>query len=182
MNSSIKGSGYLRWLVVLIIIITGTIILTKSSDTKMKQEDPSMMNEENEMKGDATESDSAMMEKADSEAMKDEKNQVVENAGSYEAYRAEKVAMASDDHKVILFFRAAWCPTCRALDADIRSHTTTIPEDVTILDVDYDNANTLKQKYGVTYQHTLVQVDANGDLIRKWSGSPTLAALVSQVQ
>lgn len=101
--------------------------------------------------------------------------------GSYEPYAPEKLAKA-DGGKVVLFFRASWCPTCHALDADIRSHSSDIPGDLTILDVDYDNATALKQKYGVTVQHTLVQVDAHGNQLAKWIGSPTLADLATQVR
>ena len=39
----------------------------------------------------------------------------------------------------------------------------------------------LKKKYGVVYQHTFVQVDKDGNLIKKWSGSPNLSSLVTQV-
>ena len=48
--------------------------------------------------------------------------------------------------------------------------------------MDYDNSTSLKQKYGVTYQHTLVQVDSKGAQIAKWSGSPTLSALLKEVK
>jgi hypothetical protein len=48
--------------------------------------------------------------------------------------------------------------------------------------VDYDNSTALKQKYGVTMQHTLVQVDAKGNLIAKWTGSPTLSALTGNIK
>mgnify|MGYP001597709164 CR=1 FL=1 len=99
--------------------------------------------------------------------------------GSYEAYSAEKLALAAEGD-VVLFFRASWCPTCRALDADIKANV--VPEGVTILDVNYDTEVALKQKYGVTMQHTLVQVDAEGNLIQKWTGSPSLASLVAKVQ
>ena len=101
--------------------------------------------------------------------------------GSYETYAPEKLALANDG-KVVLFFRASWCPTCRALDANIRANLGAIPAGVTILDVDYDNSTAMKQKYGVTYQHTLVQVDAAGNQISKWTGSPTLVALLGQVK
>lgn len=104
------------------------------------------------------------------------------NAGSYESYDASKIAMASTTHNVVLFFRAGWCPTCISLDRDIKAHLKSIPENLTILDVDYDNSTELKKKYGVTYQHTFVQVDARGNLIKKWSGSPTLAELVTEVK
>ncbi len=100
--------------------------------------------------------------------------------GSYEAYAPEKFAKAHDGH-VVLFFRASWCPTCKALDSDIKGHMSDIPEGVTILDVNYDTETALKQKYGVTYQHTLVEVDSQGNMISKWSGSPTLSELVSHL-
>jgi thiol-disulfide isomerase/thioredoxin len=102
-------------------------------------------------------------------------------AGSYIPYDSAKLAMAKTGH-VVLFFRAAWCPTCRNVDNDIKSHLEDIPSNLTILDVNYDEAKELRVKYGVTYQHTFVQVDANGMMIKKWSGSPTLAALVSEVK
>jgi len=123
--------------------------------------------------------DGAMMQEEVAPAM--EKQDAMMAAGRYETYAAEKLSFASKG-KVVLFFRAGWCPTCRALDADIRSHLSSIPENVLILDVDYDNAKDLKMKYGVTYQHTLVEVDVEGNQITKWSGSPTLAELLTQVK
>jgi ABC-type uncharacterized transport system YnjBCD substrate-binding protein len=57
-----------------------------------------------------------------------------------------------------------------------------IPEGVYILDVDYDNSAELKQKYGVTMQHTLVQVDAKGNMITKWSGGDTLDSVVKNLK
>ena len=84
--------------------------------------------------------------------------------------------------KCYFFFRASWCPSCKALDADIRAHLKDIPKGVTILEVDYDKYTDLKQKYGVIMQHTLVQVDADGKQIVKWSASPTLASVVSNIQ
>ena len=103
------------------------------------------------------------------------------HAGSYVPYSADKIALAAKG-PVILFFHASWCPTCIGLDKDIKAHLNDIPEHVTILDVDYDNSQALKVKYGVTIQHTLVQVDASGNLIRTWHGSPTLADLLTQVK
>lgn len=102
-------------------------------------------------------------------------------AGTYESYSPEKLAFAETGN-VVLFFHASWCPTCRALDKDIKENLGAIPTDLKILDVDYDNSQELKQKYGVTTQHTLVQVDKDGNMINKWSGSPTLSSLVSQVK
>ncbi len=125
--------------------------------------------------------DTNVMVKKDEGAMTNKEDAMMK-AGSYESYEISKVAMASATHDVVLFFRAGWCPTCVALDKDIRAHLKDIPESLTILDVNYDNSAVLKKKYGVTYQHTFVQVDAQGNLIKKWSGSPTLSALVAEVK
>jgi len=103
------------------------------------------------------------------------------NAGSYETYVPERLALA-DEGDVVLYFFASWCPTCQALERDIIAHLADIPENVTILKVDYDTERELKKKYGVNYQHTFVQVDSQGNQIKKWVGSPTLAELVAQVE
>lgn len=101
--------------------------------------------------------------------------------GSYEPYSTDKLAYA-ENGDVVLFFRASWCPTCRTLDKDIRANISNIPKGVTILDVDYDNSSDLKKKYGVTYQHTLVQVDSSGNMITKWQGSRNLNSLISEIK
>lgn len=101
--------------------------------------------------------------------------------GGYEDFAPEKLSWAKDG-KVVLFFKASWCPTCRALDADITAHLGEIPNKFYIFKLDYDNSTELKKKYGITYQHTFVQVNEKGEMLKKWSGSPTLADLVAQVQ
>ena len=119
------------------------------------------------------EKDKAMMDKNSTSTMM--------KSGSYVPYSADKVSLAGKG-PVVLFFRAPWCPTCRALDADIRSHLKDIPENITILDVDYDSSTALKSMYKVTYQHTFVQVDSMGKLITKWSGSSTLSELLTHIK
>jgi hypothetical protein len=36
------------------------------------------------------------------------------------------------------------------------------------LKTDYDSNIDLRKKYGVTSQHTFVQIDSSGNLIKKW--------------
>jgi hypothetical protein len=67
------------------------------------------------------------------------------------------------------------------LDKDILENESEIPEDVVILRADYDEETELKQKYGVNYQHTLVQVDENGDELNQWAGSFNLEDIVNQL-
>lgn len=151
----------------------------KMAEEKAMMEKKAMEEKEAMMKGDATKTDSMM--KKDETSMMDNGDTMMK-AGSYEAYSSEKIALASSTHDVVLFFRASWCPTCRALDPDIKANLGKIPSSLSILDVDYDNSTALKQKYGVTYQHTFVQVDKDGNMIKKWSGSSTLSALITEVK
>ena len=102
-------------------------------------------------------------------------------SGQYEAYEPSKLALAAKG-PVVLFFHASWCPTCKAADADIMTNLAAIPANITILKVDYDSNPELKKKYGVTYQHTFVQVDANGVMLKKWSGSSTLSDIVKETK
>ncbi|MEN9413680.1 MAG: hypothetical protein RLZZ342_767 [Candidatus Parcubacteria bacterium] len=153
---------------------------------KMMKED-TMMDKAGMMKDDAMMEKGDMMKPAETagdtmkkgDTMKDA--DAMMSAGSYEVYAPEKIAKA-EKGKVVLFFHASWCPSCRTVDADIRAHLKEIPTGVTILDVDYDTAAALKQKYGVTYQHTFVQVDAQGNQLAKWSASPTLSDIVSHLK
>jgi hypothetical protein len=39
--------------------------------------------------------------------------------------------------------------------------------------VDFDNETDLRKKYGVTIQHTFVQIDKDGNSLAKWAGSTT---------
>ena len=165
-------------------ILAVGIVVAGIYASKLNKSD-SMINDKAEDTAMTQSGDQAMIEKdvaKDTNAMMQQSKDTMMKAGSYESYAPEKVALASTTHHVILFFRASWCPTCRVVDADIKANLSKIPENLTILDVDYDNSTALKQKYGVTYQHTFVQVDASGTLIKKWSASPTLAAIVSQVK
>jgi thiol-disulfide isomerase/thioredoxin len=131
---------------------------------------------------DATMGDDMKKEMTDTDMMKkDMADEPMAGAGEYRPYDAGQVTMASAGD-VVLFFRASWCPSCRALDSDIKANRQAIPEGVTILDVNYDTETALKQKYGVTTQHTLVQVAADGSLIKKWSGGATLASVLAEVQ
>ena len=81
-------------------------------------------------------------------------------SGNYADYAPEKVIQAaSEGKKVVLFFHANRCPSCRVLDKKIIEQSATIPDDVLILRTDYDTQDALKSTYGVTAQHTLVALD-----------------------
>ncbi len=195
-----KNTGIIIGVIALVVIVGGIYASTNSkkdvmmAKEKMEQqamEDKKMAEEKAMMEKKAMEEKDVMMKadttKTDSMMKKDEtsmmeKADTMMKAGSYEAYSSEKVILASATHDVVLFFRASWCPTCIAVDKDIKANLGKIPASLSILYVNYDNSSDLKKKYGVTYQHTFVQVDKDGNMIKKWSGSPTLSKLVSEVK
>lgn len=99
--------------------------------------------------------------------------------GSYENYSANIIS-ATEGTK-ILFFHAPWCPQCRALESSINAGK--IPSGVTIIKVDYDSSQSLRKKYGVTIQTTLVRVDDDGNLVEKFVAyeSPTLQSVIDNL-
>ncbi len=88
-------------------------------------------------------------------------------AGSYTDYDPE---LDLPPQGSVLFFHASWCPSCKALDTELSSKESDIPEGLNVYKVDYDSNQSLRQKYGVTSQHTLVKVDGEGQLIKKEVG------------
>lgn len=127
-----------------------------------------------------THENNGSMEKKDAAMMKDESSMMEEKSsrGEYKDYSPQAVSEAqAASRKVILFFYAPWCPYCRAADEIFRSQQDKIPAGVTVFKTDYDHETDLKQKYGVNYQHTFVQIDSNGGAVTKWvSGDVDLLA------
>lgn len=86
--------------------------------------------------------------------------------GIYLPYTNTAVAQAKGD--IVLFFYANWCPTCIKVNKNIEENLKKIPKNLTILRVNFDDATELLQTYGITEQHTFVQIDNTGKLIKKW--------------
>lgn len=79
---------------------------------------------------------------------------------------------------VVYFFHAPWCPTCRATEESVS--TDGVPAGLTIVKIDYDSEIDLRQQYGITQQHTFVQVDPDGNELAKWTGSTTAAEIKAE--
>ncbi len=84
--------------------------------------------------------------------------------GVYKEYQEGLVA--STDGVTLLFFHASWCPQCRMIEANINEQG--VPNGVTVLKVDYDSNQALRQQYGVTLQTTFVEIDKDGTQIEKF--------------
>jgi|SRR3989344_724575 len=174
--------------------------MNSQSDADLRHEDEAMM--EDNMDGDAMEKEEgdAMMEDDHSDTMDQDSNSTppVNNSnqsqnnppaedtmpvpGVYIDYSADALATAqAEGKKPVLFFWAAWCPFCKAANEEFNANSSRIPSNVVLLKTNYDTETQLKTRYGITYQHTFVQVDANGNQVTKWSGGG-IDELISNVQ
>ena len=149
-------------------------MMEKSEDEAMMKKDEEVMEKEDEamMKKD----EEKMMDKTDT-ATQETVEASVELAGTYANYDSSLVG--KNDTTVLAFF-APWCPSCVAADKAITAGS--VPDGLSILKADFDSSTDLRKKYGVTGQHTFVQVDANGELVKKWVGGNSIQDIVSKVQ
>ncbi len=147
-----------------ILIIAGISGLFVLNSQNNKPEEGMMENnssEEKMMDDKSMEKDDSMMDKS--------------SDSKYIEYSKSNLENASDKRRV-LFFYASWCPTCRPTDENIKSNVNKIPEDLVVIRVNYNDPDTeeaekdLAKKYNITYQHTFVQIDENGNEITKWNG------------
>ncbi len=121
-----------------------------------------------------------VMNKTDEASMEDDKmektqEEMMEKHGEYVSYGTGVLEKSSENRRV-LFFYANWCPTCRPADESFEDNESKIPAGVSLVRVNYNDIETeqaetdLAKKYGVTYQHTFVQIDEQGNEIVKWNG------------
>lgn len=99
---------------------------------------------------------------------------VGQNLSGYIEHSSGVLENVSNSNKTVLFFYASWCPTCRPVNEELLSSE--LPSDLNIIRVNYNDPDTdneernLAEKYGVTYQHTFVQIDSSGNELSKWNG------------
>ena len=154
-------------------------VMEKKSDTMMMESDQQIDEQDNNQDDVMMKDDEKMME-TDDMTMERDGFMVMEAPGKYLGYGNTDIASLEGD--IVLFFHAGWCPTCRAVDTDIMNKVDTIPDGLTIVKVDYDRSQELKSRYGVTTQHTFVQIDNQGNKIASWTGGNTLDSVVAKVQ
>lgn len=154
-----------------VVIVGGYLISGSASFTRQSENSESLMDSQI-TDGDVAETGDSMVASGETgqptqtESMNDPAESDV---AKYQEYSSESFAAAGGTRRV-LFFHAAWCPTCKVAHADFVDAQSRIPEDVVVFKTDYDTEDELKKKYGVTYQHTFVEVDAQGKQLQKWNG------------
>jgi thiol-disulfide isomerase/thioredoxin len=161
------------------LLIIGVIILIVGFGAYTLSQKPSGMDSDKktsfstkELKED-TGADESRMEDSDNKTM-DEPTEDT-NTPRYIEYSKSALDSSANNRRV-LYFYANWCPICRPADIDFQQNENKIPEDVTVIRVNYDDTDTdqeekaLANKYGITYQHTFVQIDSQGNEVTKWNG------------
>jgi thioredoxin 1 len=110
----------------------------------------------------------------------------IDEGARYVVY-SEGVIEKAKGKRRVLYFYANWCPTCKVANEDFSENSSRIPEDVVVIRVNYNDSDTdrdekdLAQKYGITYQHTFVQIDDEGKEIAKWIGGQ-IDLLLTQIK
>jgi thiol-disulfide isomerase/thioredoxin len=148
--------------------------MTKTEDAMTKTEDAMTKTEDAMMK-----TEDAMMKKED--VMMKKEDVMTKTPWSYTSYNATSVSKAlSEGKKVVLFFHAWRCPSCRSLDKEITAWISSLPANTIVFKVDYDASDDLKKKYGVKSQHTLVSLDKSENTISKnqWGDLGDLISMI----
>jgi len=149
-------------IVIVIIVVVVAVLGIRVFTLAQKSPQPNSIMQKNEV---TVPKKGASMEKIDEKMM----------SSRYAEYSKIAFDKAATTRRV-LFFYASWCSTCRPADANFKANESKIPQDVTLIRVNYNDPETdqeekdLAKKYGVTYQHTYVQIDATGKEITKWNG------------
>lgn len=148
-----------KWILIIVCVVLVVIGISFYASQQPKGQEVSMIKDHTTM--DKDEHDKIMSD---------------DKSGSrYVEYSKTALDNARDKRRV-LYFYANWCPICRPADANFKENANKIPEDVVVIRVNYNDTDTdqeekdLAQKYGITYQHTFVQIDSSSDRITAWNG------------
>lgn len=153
---------------VVVALALGGYYSTQSNQATMEPKDTMMVKDE------PAKTEDAMME----EEPKAEDDKMMEQSSRYVPFTPTVLADSASSRRV-LYFYASWCPTCIPANADFEKNVSMLPEDLTVIRVNYNDPDTdkdekaLATKYGITYQHTFVQIDSDGNEVTKWNGGAT---------
>ncbi len=110
-----------------------------------------------------------------------EKMLVVENnqPGVFKKYDG---SIEGNYQYTVLFFTAEWCPSCVVAQKNIEDLKSSIPTDVEIIAVDYDQNTELRDKYAVNKQHTFVLLDRENSMVSQWDNSASISEIIEHIK
>ncbi len=159
---------------------------SEHGDSMEKSDDGSMEKTEDET---MEKTDDGSMEKPEDESMEKSEDESMEKPedgaddgamkkpGAYLTWEDYDKAGMMAEGTTVLFFHADWCPACQGVDKAFQTSPELIPAGVTVVKVNYDTQTDLRQKYEVTTQTTFVQLDADGNAVKKWTAAEADQAL-----
>ncbi len=109
--------------------------------------------------------------------MKKDQSDISKPTGYISYDEAKMMEALASGQRVVLFFHATWCPSCKALDKTLSDDT--VPSDAIIFKVDYDTSTDLKKKYRVVAQHTTVVLNADGTEKSKKLGARNIMEILN---
>ena len=142
-------------ILVALLVVTGAVIVFSGND---ESEEESQNQIETSQREDTNETEASSSE---TEAME----QATANGLGYVDY-SEETLVAATGSKRVVFFHAPWCSVCNFYEGQIEEQG--VPTDVTILKVDFDSEEELKEQYDVNVQSTFVLLDENGNVVESW--------------
>ncbi len=83
----------------------------------------------------------------------------------YEEYGPDTDFSKYADKKIVLFFHADWCSTCKIIENDILEKW--VPEGVHMFEVNFDTESELLEKYDIRSQSSFAYIDPNWELIKR---------------
>jgi thioredoxin 1 len=97
----------------------------------------------------------------------------------YAVYKAHPAAFAG--RKVVLFYWASWCPNCAEHDATLQTaaRVRTLPSNLSIVKVNYDDNDVRQVGYQVTSQDTFVLIDSSGKALHKPLVTPAYGEILA---
>lgn len=154
----------------LTMAIIGIIIVAASAYAYQSTKNPKSQNENTANDETAMKNETLTKNPVDTDSQSiTDKTPTADQPGSYQEYDQRSFESQSKTKRV-LFFHANWCSTCKSANQEFTQNLSKIPTDVTLFKTDYDTEKNLKKKYNITYQHTFVLVDENGNELTKWNG------------
>ncbi len=92
------------------------------------------------------------------------KPEISYEAASYIDYSPEKRTSYEGSKPFVIFFHASWCPTCVAIERELKDELAGYPDGVLIMQANFDIETALKEEFGVTRQYWFVVFDAAGEV------------------
>lgn len=140
-----------------VIVLSGCSLISQDASTEdvmtekegiVVREDYAMMKNEAITQKEALEKNDSMMKRDDTVIPENAmvKIDTAQTTGIYTTYSASAVESAlASGKKVVLFFHAPWCPSCKSADSKLSQET--LSPDTIVFKTDYDSNVELKRKY-----------------------------------